>query len=109
MPNLERANEFNVALSRFFSTLATVKRAVPASVAATGPAPEMVSCGEDDVSARVVIVILFATGPMRILEQLPDFADHCLGIFLFVHKLRHSPQTKPAQARRLEMACSNSP
>jgi hypothetical protein len=73
MPNLERANEFNVALSRFFSTLATVKRAVPASVAATGPAPEMVSCGEDDVSARVVIVIVFATGPMRILETAPGF------------------------------------
>jgi len=84
------------------------KRAVTASVAATSPALEMVSCGEDDVSVGIVIAIFFAAGRMRILKQFPNFALHRRGIFLLVPKPRHGLKTRPAQARRLETICGQS-
>ena len=81
---------------------------MPASVAATSPALEMVSCGEDDVSVGIVITIFFAAGRTRILEQCQNFAFPRFGIFLLVPKLRHGLKTRPAEARRLEAICGES-
>ena len=84
------------------------KRAVAASVAATSPALEMVSCGEDDISVGIVITVFLAAARMRLLEECQNFALHRHGIFPLVPKPRHGLKTRPAQARRLETICGQS-
>jgi hypothetical protein len=79
-----------------------LKGTVTASVAATGPAPEMVSRREYHSSVLTDVILLFMAGQTRIIEPFWNFAQYGCSIIQFAAKPLQRFKTRPAQARRLE-------